>query len=78
MKKPPKLSPLTRSAYTSEQRYEVSLTSEEMNSETSLLHTNTVSGPPNLPPRAPMNCVEGLESNSTKKHEVSVLYYIGT
>ena len=74
-KKPPKLSPLIRSAYTSDQRYEVSLTSEEMNSETSLLHTNTVSGPPKLPPRAPMNFIEVLESNSTKKLEVCVLYY---
>ena len=73
MKKPPKLSPLT-----SDQRYEVSLASEEMNSEASLLHTKSVSGPPKLPPRAPMNCVEGLESNVTKKHEVSVLCYIGT
>ena len=73
MKKPPKLSPLTRSAYTRDQRYEISLNSEEINSETLLLHTNTVSGSPKLPPRAPMNCVEGLESNSTKKHEVCVL-----
>ena len=69
---PPKPCPPVRSAYTctSDQRF------EERNSNTPPLHTNTVFGPPKLPPRdkrRSMNWFRDLESNCMDKSEVMIL-----